>query len=188
MPEVFAVGAFGERQTIVMEYCPGPTLGMPLREQPRRAEVCLAELVAVQRRVHACSVPGLEPLQARLERKLQAAPLTPPFEPCITGGPKLCPAPLAFAMGIAGPLTSSKRKPLPSSSTGRRLRWSPCADACCSYPLFCARSGAGRADLRLYGQAGGLPHSDFLPRLSVVAAARLAEIPAGAGAEQLRAL
>ena len=44
------------------------------------------------------------------------------------------------------------------------------------------------ADLRLYGQAGGLPHSDFLPRLSVVAAARLAEIPAGAGAEQLRAL
>ena len=144
VPEVFAVGAFGERQTIVMEYCPGPTLGMPLREQPRRAEVCLAELVAVQRRVHACSVPGLEPLQARLERKLQAAPLTPPFEPCITGGPKLCPAPLAFAMGIAGPLTSSKRKPLPSSSTGRRLRWSPCVDACCSYPLFCARSGAGR--------------------------------------------
>jgi tRNA A-37 threonylcarbamoyl transferase component Bud32 len=183
VPQIFEVGEENGRQIIVMEHCPGRSMGDILFDDLTQAERLLKWSVELQRQIHAICAPGIEKMKPKLAGRLHAEKRLTDRQrdkllqqlQAMSYEERLCHGDFHVNNIIVG-----EGEPFLIDwvdATAGDIR----ADACRSYLLYSHRSQElAQLYLRLYCESSGFSEEEILGWLPILAAARLAEgIPNG---------
>ncbi|WP_342664068.1 aminoglycoside phosphotransferase family protein [Alteribacter aurantiacus] len=188
VPIVIDVTRVNGKQTIVMEYVKGETLGDLLVENMDEAENDLLKAIELQERIHQVDGGSVEPMFQKLSRQVDVAPCLTQIQKdtlikrmeSITYESKLCHGDFHLFNIIQSPQGLTLIDWVDASSGDPR------ADVCRTYLLYQSYS-AELADmyLKLYCQRSQISVEEILQWLPILAAARLAEHVSSENPERL---
>lgn len=178
VPQVFEAGRYGERWGLVMSRAPGQPLATLVPEDPGLAPAVLDDMVALHLVIHAETELRLHPLKLRIANRLASAPrLDDTLRrslldrlASLPDGNRLCHGDF-HPFNIIGVPGGAVIVDWPDATSGP-----PAADACRSY-LLMLQGAPQFADpyLERYTTVSGVPRTEILQWLPILAATRLCE-------------